>query len=268
MDDIVQFGWSSLTRVQQIGVKFYDEFQQKIPRREVECIADTIFQHASRIIPGCTLHIVGGYRRGKEHNGDVDVIISHPDELDTCNLVERLVSSLESTGCITHILTLSLQNSERGQTPVRGTMSEGGSGFDTLDKALVVWQSCESAGRCFLTNDEIATSQVQVRESVVDPVVSGPHRRVDIIVSPWKTLGCALLGWTGGTTFQRDLRRYCKGLKGLKFDSSGIRSRKNGAWVDLEGGSLGQAPDALTAEKRVFRGLELEWQPPEMRCTG
>lgn len=100
------------------------------------------------------------------------------------------------------------------------------------------------------------------------PKNPNPHRRVDIIISPWKTVGCAVLGWSSETTFQRDLRRYCK-ERGLKFDSSGIRSREAPFnWVDLEDGGRGPPESMEEAEKRVFEGLELEWRPPEERCTG
>lgn len=79
-----------------------------------------------------------------------------------------------------------------------------------------------------------------------------------------------MVGWTGGTTFERDLRRYCKKVKGLKFDSSGVRRRGGGGeWVDVESDADGNpAPDMLTAEKRVFENLGLEWRSPEERCTG
>ena len=79
-----------------------------------------------------------------------------------------------------------------------------------------------------------------------------------------------MVGWTGGTTFERDLRRYCKKVKRLKFDSSGVRMREDGGeWVDLESDAHGNpAPDMLTAEKRVFENLGLKWRPPEERCTG
>lgn len=91
---------------------------------------------------------------------------------------------------------------------------------------------------------------------------------MDILISPWKTTGCAVLGWSSETTFQRDLRRYCKD-RGLKFDSSGIRSRESPYnWVDLEDGGKGPPQTMEEAEKRVFGGLELEWRPPEERCTG
>jgi hypothetical protein len=66
------------------------------------------------------------------------------------------------------------------------------------------------------------------------------HRRVDLICALPETYWTAVVGWTGGTMFQRDLRlaaksvyvRVCSLLQpglisnflgsGLKFDSSGL----------------------------------------------
>ncbi|ELR08933.1 hypothetical protein VC83_05832 [Pseudogymnoascus destructans] len=259
LDDVVEFGWNNLSRVQQIGVKYYEELQQKIPRDEVERIGAVILEAANHVAPGCQMTIVGGYRRGKPESGDVDVVVSNPDEIVTLYLVQRIVEEIERREWITHTLLLSTANSERKQTAVswKGDMGHTGGfgvGFDTLDKALVVWQDPE-----WPTREE---------DLAADPRAKNPnvHRRVDIIVSPWRTVGCAVAGWTSGTTFQRDLRRYVKAVLGLKFDSSGVRRRDDGAWVDLEGVG-GKAPDMLTAEKRVFEGLGLEWREPGERCT-
>merc|ERR1719487_2892066 len=49
LDDIVEYGWSSLSRVQQIGVKYYEEFLDPIPRAEVRAIADVIHAHAVKV---------------------------------------------------------------------------------------------------------------------------------------------------------------------------------------------------------------------------
>ena len=66
LDDIIEHGWKSLSRVQQIGLKYYDEFMLKIPRAEVESIAATITEHGSLVTDkGIEAIIVGGYRRGK-----------------------------------------------------------------------------------------------------------------------------------------------------------------------------------------------------------
>ncbi|TGJ78642.1 hypothetical protein E0Z10_g10120 [Xylaria hypoxylon] len=253
LDDIVEFGWNTINRVQQIGVKYYEELQEKIPQAEVESIADIILKHANKIKDGFQMVIVGGYRRGKASSGDVDVVLSHPDSSVTEFFVNDIVTSLEKARYITHTLTLSDKNSERGQAPVawKGDDRKPGGGFDTLDKALVVWQD----------------PNWDTTKASKPP---NPHRRVDIIISPWRTAGCAVVGWTGGTTFERDLRRYCKKAKRLKFDSSGVRERGDGGeWVDLESDPDGNpAPDMLTAERRVFENLGLEWRPPEERCTG
>lgn len=251
LDDVVEYGWNQLTRVQQIGVKYYDEFRLKIPRAEVKSIADIILEHANKLRNGYEMVIVGGYRRGKSQSGDVDVVISHRDPAATLGFIEKIVAALDHSGHITHVLTISTRNSARGQEPLpwKGER-QAGSGFDTLDKAMVVWQDPEWDRSTAAKNPNL-------------------HRRVDIIVAPWKNVGCAVMGWTSAMTFQRDLRRYCKIEKQLKFDSSGVRSRADGSWVDLESGPDGApAPDMITAEQRVFERLGLEWRLPEERNTG
>jgi DNA polymerase IV len=265
MDDIIEFAWPSLSRVQQIGVKFYDEFLDLIPRAEVENIAKVIHEHAVKA-RNCDIQsmVVGGYRRGKEACGDVDIILSHPDESQTLNLVEDIVASLEDENWITHTLTLSLNNSKRDQKTLPFRADGGGHGFDTLDKALVVWQN--------------PVWPTKTQDLAADPSAKNPniHRRVDIIISPWRTVGCSVLGWSGATTFERDLRRYAKNERGWKFDSSGVRHRGNGEVIDLEGyfewkgleGEAGRAKTMQEAERRVFEGMQLAYREPWDRCTG
>ena len=259
LDDIIEHGWKSLSRVQQIGVKYYDEFQLKIPRSEVEAIAAIIHEHGKRVTdPNLECIIVGGYRRGKLESGDVDLILSHRDEAQTYNLVNRVVKSLEKSGEITHTLTMNLTNTKRDQQPLPLAPIRGGHGFDTLDKALVVWQSQDWPSR---------QSDLAADPKAKNP---NPHRRVDIIISPWRTVGCAVQGWTSGTTFERDLRRYAKKVKGWKFDSSGVRERGTGRWMDLERWSDERTRAATwqEAERRVFEGFGLVWRKPEERGTG
>ncbi|KAB8231807.1 high-affinity nickel-transport protein-domain-containing protein [Aspergillus alliaceus] len=265
LDDIVEHGWNTLSRVQQIGVKYYDEFLAGISRPEVESIARIIHRHANLVRPdarydgrGVECIVVGGYRRGKEASGDVDLILSHRDESVTRNLVVDVVASLESEGWITHTLALHLTTSNRDQQtlPYRG--DDTGKHFDSLDKALVVWQDPHFEDGTLLPE---ADDEEQVR--LKRKRNTNPHRRVDIIISPWRTVGCAVLGWSGDTTFERDLRRYAK-KRGWKFDSSGVRERTSGGQViDLE-------REGRTWEERerlVMEGLGVGWRPPGERCT-
>lgn len=250
LDDVIEYGWSTLTRVQQIGVKFYDEFLLPIPRAEVEDIAATIHKHAVKVRDkDMQSLVVGGYRRGKESCGDVDIILSHPDEDQTLNIITDIVASLEEENWITHTLLISTTTSNRSQqTLPLNTSSTHGHGFDSLDKALVVWQ-----------NPKFDPDPSDAKKK--NP---NPHRRVDIIISPWKTVGCAVMGWSGGTTFQRDLRRYVRQTYDYKFDSSGVRDRKTGEVVDVDG----KADTMEQAEKNVFGALGLEFREPWERCTG
>lgn len=261
LDDVIEHGWNHLSRVQQIGLKYYDEFSAGIPRAEVAEIAKTIHRHANLVRPGCEYDgqgieciIVGGYRRGKETLGDLDLVLSHRDERVTKDLVIDVVGSLENEGWITHTLALHMTTSNREQQtlPFRG--NTGLHHFDSLDKALIVWQD---------PNFEIETNNNADAET--QPVKNpNPHRRVDIIISPWRTVGCAVLGWSGDTTFERDLRRYAKKAHGWKFDSSGVRERTSGGKViDLEkGGRTWEERERL-----VMEGLGVGWRPASERCT-
>jgi DNA polymerase IV len=256
LDDVIEYGWNDLDRVQQIGVKYYDEFLVQIPRDEVEQIGAVVRECAVRLRDErVTVTIVGGYRRGKTASGDVDMIVSHPDLEVTAGLVREIVESLEETEFITHTLTMSLTNTNRGQHALPFRSAKGaGVGFDTLDKALVVWQD-----PAWPTREQDLAENPKAKNPAI-------HRRVDIIIAPWRSVGCAVMGWSGGTTFQRDLRRYAKAIKGWKFDSSGIRSRSTGDAIMLEGpdGVDGSPEDA---EKKVFEELGLEYIPPEYRVT-
>ena len=276
LDDVVEYGWTTMSREQQLGVKFYDEFQLKISRTEVESIEAVVKRHMRQICSddpdGVRMCIVGGYRRGKAESGDADIIVSHMNEARTRDIVPILVESLYKEGWVTHSLRSHDMTSRREQAPKplkhRQPKREGGGGrghsFDSLDKAMVVWQDPHFS----YEESESAEDGKETRRK--NPSV---HRRVDIIVVPYSRIGCAVLGWSAGTTFERDLRRYAKAIKGWTFDSSGIRDNRTGEFVDLEsGGTHGmdasKADDILEREKKVFEGLDLEWRKPSERCTG
>lgn len=300
LDDVVEFGWDngSLNRVQQIGVKFYEDFEKKIAREEVEGIADVVLRHARicRDIPkkrwsnaenghggnwnkpddghgdkswdprDMVCVIVGGYRRGKKECGDVDVVLSHRDEEVTRDLVVDVVASLETEEYITHTLSLHTTTTDRDQQtlPYRDK-GHAGRGFDSLDKALCVWQ------------DPVYDQDTYEKNPNV-------RRRVDIIVSPWRTIGAAILGWSGATTFERDIRRWCRTEKGWKFDSSGVRDRVSGVVLDFEtqrvsdaegngrdgdlAESVGGADGWEDRERRLMEGLGIGWRSARERCTG
>lgn len=120
--------------------------------------------------------------------------------------------------------------------------------LDALDKALIIFKHPANA-----------TTRPQDK-----------YRRVDLVVTTWKGWGSAVVGWTGSTQFERDLRRHAKKmcvthvlsvlpfvhradrvceLSGYKFDSGGIRTQQT------------DEPVEAVTEKDVFRVLGLEYIP-------
>lgn len=86
-----------------VGLQFFDDVEQRIPRRTVEALGTLIIEVAQALIPGCQGHICGSYRRGAETSGDVDVVLC--DETGLCVDILSVVTELKRRGVITHDLS-------------------------------------------------------------------------------------------------------------------------------------------------------------------
>ncbi len=63
---------------QRIGIKYYEDFLEKMTRKEVEQIADIVKEATLERFPKANITIMGSYRRGKETCGDIDLLITEP----------------------------------------------------------------------------------------------------------------------------------------------------------------------------------------------
>lgn len=204
-----------------------EDFDLKIPRAEVEEIADMVNQHLQRIIPGAEYTITGGYRRGKTESNDVDVLFTHPDDGKEKGALQKLLDSLQQAGLVTDVLYVAMTDSKRDSSMQHFHASH----MDPLDKAFTVWKSP-------------ANGKDRMRDI---------HRRVDLIAAPKKYYACAILGWSGSTTFERDLRLWADKKKGMKFDSGGLWMRATSKEV------------LVNTEREIFEVLGLDYIPPEWR---
>jgi DNA polymerase beta len=66
-----------LNKKQIIGLNYYDDFNKKIPREEMNVHHAMIEKHLRDIDKNIIFNIVGSYRRGNESSGDIDVLVSH-----------------------------------------------------------------------------------------------------------------------------------------------------------------------------------------------
>lgn len=75
----------------------------RIPREEVESIVKWIKHQLDKIQPGARLEACGGYRRGKTHSNDVDIIITwpHQDGVER-GVLDKLVERLLKKGECSH----------------------------------------------------------------------------------------------------------------------------------------------------------------------
>ena len=61
-----------------VGIKYYYDFQKKIPRDEIDNIKIFLTSRLKSIDKDLIFEICGSYRRGLSESGDIDVLISHP----------------------------------------------------------------------------------------------------------------------------------------------------------------------------------------------
>ncbi|KAJ8293969.1 Sorting nexin-41 [Rhodotorula toruloides] len=168
------------------------------------------------------------YRRGKEFSNDVDILITYPHrDGEERGVLQALVERMQQKNLIPEdgILTLTTCGTDRIITPNRSATL-----LDALDKALIIFR-------------HPANGTTRVRDK---------YRRVDLVVTTWREWGSAVVGWTGSTQFERDLRRHAKRID-LNFDSGGIRDRTT------------DEPVEAVTEKDVFRVLGLDYIPCAMR---
>jgi DNA polymerase beta len=87
-----------LNAQQKIGLKYYEELQERIPRSEMKKHEKLILSKLKDAI------VVGSYRRELKDSGDIDVLISEKD-IASEDLTE-IINELKKSGYITDILAL------------------------------------------------------------------------------------------------------------------------------------------------------------------
>lgn len=105
---------ATLTKSQRIGVDHYDDFAQRIPRKEVEAHGAVVQKAVHKADPNMQAIISGSYRRGAANSGDIDMLITRPDatiEQIRTLMMEVVVPNLFQQG----FLQVSLASTSRGE---------------------------------------------------------------------------------------------------------------------------------------------------------
>ncbi|KAM6185878.1 DNA polymerase lambda [Rhynchocyon petersi] len=104
---------ASLTTQQAIGLKYYNDFLERMSRQEATEIQQTVQQSAQSLNPGLLCVACGSYRRGKATCGDVDVLVTHPDGCSHQGIFSQLLDSLRQQGFLTDDLVSQEDNGQQ-----------------------------------------------------------------------------------------------------------------------------------------------------------
>lgn len=103
---------SKLNHHQLIGIKYFYDILQRIPRKEIEFTEKFLKRVIERINKELILTVCGSFRRGKSTSGDIDTLITHPKikteqdfKASKLNILGTFVKQLESIGYLTDHLT-------------------------------------------------------------------------------------------------------------------------------------------------------------------
>lgn len=99
-----------LNHHQKLGLKYFEDFEKKIPREEMQALEKRIVELCHHIDKKYIITICGSYRRGASESGDIDILITHPDfssnEGKKPELLKEVVAKLEKSGLVTDQLSL------------------------------------------------------------------------------------------------------------------------------------------------------------------
>lgn len=156
----------ALSPSQELGLRFFNDLQERIPRREVECIFDQINKAAVQVDTKLKLFLMGSFRRGEENCGDIEVMITRDDSDGKTyqDSLSQLYRRLREDGLITHELSVGKKTEKKNQRIF----------------------SCLCA--------------------VMSHTGFSKQRRLDLLGVPFSQLGAALIYFTGNEIFNRSLR--------------------------------------------------------------
>lgn len=210
---------------QLVGIKYFKDTAQKIPREEIDKIQKYCQVVAKSLNSGFELMCCGSYRRGRPRSGDVDCLMTHVDlktpediinyENANGSIIQAMVTLLKKLGFVTDYFTI-------GETKFMGI--------------------------CKLPSNAKGTYTI--------------YRHMDIRFVPYNSRGTAMLYFTGSFEYNKQMR-YKANDKGYMLSEYGIfkyTKDKGGKKVKGE-----QVPVPFHTEEAVCEWLGMPYLPPNER---
>jgi DNA polymerase IV len=145
-----------LTKNQLIGIQHYDDFQTRIPRKEVESHGQFLRTIIQKIDPTIQITIGGSYRRGAPDSGDVDFILTKPNSpISTLRTIifHTVLPLLQKRNYLKATLARSSSNDAGSKWHGAATLPGFGPIWRRVDLLLVPWNEMGAALIYFTGND-------------------------------------------------------------------------------------------------------------------
>lgn len=229
---------------QLLGVKWFHDMSQKIPRAEVQSAERILKAAAKHMNSELQITLCGSYRRGRPKSGDIDCLITHPRIATMAELESYPVNILAK---FVELLT----------------------NLDFLIDHLTDYGRSKYMGFCTIkqySNSNSGTSSTAISKK--SPIA----RRIDIRFIPNNSYGAAILYFTGSKLFNTQMRTWAIG-KGFSLNEYGlkkIQNTKDGkALEDTKTARDNKTTDedlyTCKTEEEVFRILDYPYKTPEQR---
>jgi len=150
-----------LNHHQKIGLKYFKEFEERIPRQEMEAHEKLLIRQIEQLDSDFQAVICGSYRRGAATSGDIDVLLTHPSfastnkkKKDANSKLKEVVETLEKSKYITDTLS-------QGETKFMGVCRlDPSSTHRRLDLRLIPCDQFHS-GVLYFTGSDVFNQQMR-----------------------------------------------------------------------------------------------------------
>ncbi|XP_026876170.2 DNA-directed DNA/RNA polymerase mu isoform X2 [Electrophorus electricus] len=211
--DLIRTG-QKLNHTQQAGVRYYNDLNKPVTKKEAEAISDMVGKAVRAVLPGAILTLTGGFRRGKEVGHDVDFLITHPEEGAEEGMMPKVLKWLEDQGLLLY------------QKTTRNSYLESRDGPERAPHHMDRFERCFSIFKLEQTKECSGTTAGAAGMSEQQSGPSWRAVRVDLVVSPYSQFAYATLGWTGSKLFERDLRRWAGQERGMSLSNHALYDSK------------------------------------------
>ncbi|XP_036896881.1 DNA-directed DNA/RNA polymerase mu isoform X4 [Sturnira hondurensis] len=181
-----------LTEQQKAGLQHHWDLSMPVQRPDAEALQQVVETAVVQALPGATVTLAGGFRRGKLQGHDVDLLITHPQEGQEVGLLLRVICSLKQQGLVLY----QQHQLSRSRDPTH--LTQRSHTMDTFERSFCIFRLPRPPGAAW--------------KAV----------RVDLVVAPISQFPFALLGWTGSKHFERELRQFSRKERGLWLNSHGL----------------------------------------------